>query len=176
MDEFADLLLEEAKRFLEKANETSDTVARSAFLHAAVMLGFCALEAHVNSVSDELAPRPDFTIHERALLLEQDVKLENGEFKSGGLRIARLEDRILFLHHRMSGTTLDKATSGWSDLTAATKLRNQLTHPKAAPSISVEDVSRALNAIIGIIDVVYRAVYGRPFPFANLALDSKLTF
>jgi hypothetical protein len=176
MDEFAELLLEEAKRFLEKANETSDASAKSAFIHASLMLGFCALEAHVNSVCDELAPRPEFTVHERALLLEQDVKLENGEFKSGGLRIARLEDRILFLHQRMSGTALDKATSVWSDLTAATKLRNQLTHPKAAPNISIEDVSRALGAIIGIIDVVYRAVYARPFPFATMALDSKLTF
>ena len=60
------------------------------------MLAFCALEAHVNATADELSERPELSIHERALLLEQDVRFDNGEFKVGGMRIVRLEDRILF--------------------------------------------------------------------------------
>src|SRR6267142_2190756 len=103
IDDFALNLLDEAKRFLEKATASTNPKACEAFLHASLMLGFCSLEAHINSVADEIAPRPGFTIHERALMLEQDVRLENGEFKIGGLRMARLEDRILFLHHRLAG-------------------------------------------------------------------------
>jgi hypothetical protein len=45
-------LLEESKRFLEKAGESVDTVGKSAYLHAALMVAFCALEAGVNSIAD----------------------------------------------------------------------------------------------------------------------------
>lgn len=176
IDEFAATLLEEARRFLEKATESSDTVSAAAFLHAGLMLGFCALEAHINSVTDELAVRSEINIHERGLLLEQDVRLENGEFKLGGLKMARLEDRILFLHHRFSGSHLDKTDGWWGDLINAIGLRNRLTHPKAAADIKIDDVKRALDAIINSIDVVYKAVYNKPFPYANLGLHSQLDF
>lgn len=176
IDEFAATLLEEAKRFLEKANETSDAIATAAHLHASLMLGFCALEAHINSVADELAQRSEFNIHERGLLLEKEVRLENGEFKLGGLKMARLEDRILFLHHRLAGAHLDKSDAWWGHLASAIAMRNRLTHPKIAPTVTTNDVEQALEAIIRGIDVIYKAVYGRPFPFANLGLHSKMTF
>jgi hypothetical protein len=140
------------------------------------MLGFCALEAHINSVTDELAQRADINIHERGLLLEQEVRLENGEFKLGGLKMARLEDRILFLHHRFAGSHLVKSDAWWGNLTVAIGLRNRLTHPKVAAEITVKDVERALDAIISSIDVIYKAVYGKTFPFVRLGLHSQLTF
>jgi hypothetical protein len=57
-DEFSRLLLEEAKRFLEKAKGTEDP-GQSAYLHAALTLGACALEAHVNAVCDDFLTRDD---------------------------------------------------------------------------------------------------------------------
>jgi hypothetical protein len=45
-DQFASTLLEEAKRFLEKSREADDAAGKAAFLHATVMLAFCAFEAH----------------------------------------------------------------------------------------------------------------------------------
>jgi hypothetical protein len=176
IDEFAESLLEEAKRFLEKAREAQTDAARNAYLHAALMLGFCALEAHVNAIADELAIRPEFSVHERALLLEQDVRLEYGEFKSSGLRMVRLDDRILFLHLRISGKALDRSAQWWGNLMAATTLRNQLTHPKGAPPITIDAVSRAIEAIIACLDVVYRAVYNRSFPLTNLGVQSTFSF
>jgi hypothetical protein len=81
--------LEESKRFLENAAETDDHSRRDAYLHAALMLGFSALEAHINAMCKEFAERPELSAHEKALLLEQDVKLHNGEFKLGGLKMYR---------------------------------------------------------------------------------------
>ena len=59
------------------------------------MLAFCALEAHVNAPADELCERPELSIHERPYS-STDVRFDNRELKLGGMRIVRLEDRILF--------------------------------------------------------------------------------
>ncbi len=177
IDDFAASLLEEAKRFLEKANAESDNDAKSAFLHAALMLGFCALEAHVNATADEFAGRPELSLHERAILLEQEVRFHQGEFKaSDNLRMVSLQDRILFLHLKFGGRPMDRTALWWSELSSALTTRNKLTHPKEVPVISVEDVKRALGAIIEGIDVLFRAIYRRPFPVASRRLDSNLTF
>jgi hypothetical protein len=167
IDEFAASLLEESKRFLEKAESASDDAARAAFLHAAIMLAFCALEAHINATADEFAEQPGLSLHERALMLEQDVWLELGEFRSGGLRMASLQDRILFLHLKFGGKNLDRTATWWGDLSMALTLRNKLTHPKGAPAISIDDVRRAIRAIITGIDVLFQAIYHRPFPTAK---------
>jgi hypothetical protein len=177
IDDFAASLLEESKRFLEKAQgATDDDDALSAFLHAALMLAFCALEAHINATADEFAQRPELSIHERALLLEQEVRFEAGEFEIGGFRMNRLEDRILFLHLRFGGKPLDRSAVWWGDLSAAITLRNKLTHPKEIPLITTDAVRRAIQAIITGIDVLFRAIYRRPFPVANRGLQSLLSF
>jgi hypothetical protein len=140
------------------------------------MLAFCALEAHINATADEFAERPELSIHERGVLLEQDIRFEMGEFRAAGLRMMRLEDRILFLHIRFGGKPLDRSASWWSELSRAIILRNRLTHPKEVPVITVDGVRRALQAIITGIDVLFQAVYHRPFPVANRGLHSRLTF
>lgn len=113
IDDFATSLFEEAKRFLERAQSESDSAARDAYLHAAMMLAFCSLEAHLNAISEEFRERPEFTLHEKAVLLEEDVKLIDGEFVLGGFKMLRLEDRIQFLHRKFSGKPFDKAVQWW---------------------------------------------------------------
>jgi hypothetical protein len=81
IDDFASTLLEEAKRYLELASDAHDPVARNAHLHASLMLSFCALEAHVNAVADEMAMRTGLSPQELGVLLEREVRLENGSFK-----------------------------------------------------------------------------------------------
>ncbi|MGY3618402.1 hypothetical protein [Bradyrhizobium sp. USDA 10063] len=177
IDDFATSLLEEAKRFLEKAQEAaSDPVAHLAYLHAALMLGFCSLEAHVNAIADEFAGRPELSQHETGFLLERDVKLENGEFVLGGLRMSRLEDRLAFLHRRFSGKQLDTQAPWWGQLRGAITLRNKLTHPKDAQPISGDDVELSLQAIISTLDALYQAIYKRGFPVAGMGLMSRVTF
>lgn len=174
-DAFAASLLEEAKRFLERANEAKATAAEAPNLHAALLLAFSALEAHVNSVADEMAIRPDLSVHAKGALLEREVRLVKGEFVlDTRLKINRLEDRILLLHRIGSKPTPDGA---WlSSLRSATILRNQLTHPKDVPVITPAAVVRALEAVIDTIDALYNAVYKKRFPAGQRKLQSTLSF
>lgn len=176
IDEFAINLLEESKRFLEKASESADVVARNAYLHASLMLAFCSLEAHLNAIAFEFSDRPEISVHEKGILLEKDVKLDSGEFVLGGFRISRLEDKLLLLHRIFSGKPLEKTAEWWSKLKAATDIRNKLTHPKAAQPITLVDARDALAAIISSIDELYKAIYKKGFPAAKMALDSHLNF
>jgi hypothetical protein len=176
IDDFATSLFEEAKRFLEKAQGEADSVARNAYLHAAMMLAFCSLEAHLNAISEELAERPEFTPHERAILLEEEVKLEDGEFVLGGFKMFRLEDRIQFLHRKFSGKPFDTKVEWWARLKGAMVSRNKLTHPKDVHSLTVDNVRDALTAIIAALDATYIIIYKKNFPAANRGLHSRLTF
>jgi hypothetical protein len=177
IDDFARSLLEEAKRFLEKADDDGEPAANDAYLHAALMLAFCSLEAHVNSIGDDFMSRPEaLSLHEQGVLLEQEVRLEGGEFKlRSNLRMIRLEDRIRFLLVRF-GKGVDLQMQHWSHLADATKLRNQLTHPKEAIIITSTTVGRAIQAIIDTLDCLYRAIYKEGFPSAGRGLKSRLDF
>jgi HEPN domain-containing protein len=178
IDEFANQLLEEAKRFFEKAEKSGDAEAEAAHLHASLMLSFCALEAYVNAISEEFSRRSDLSVHELGLLLEQDVKLDDGAFQLlPSLKITRLEDRIDFIYRRFAGNPVDRSPTSWHGrLIAATKQRNQLTHAKDVPSIGVSDVKRAIEAIVETLDALFRGIYKTPFPPANRGVRSKMTF
>lgn len=177
IDAFASTLLEEAKRFLELAKEADEPAGRDANLHASLMLSFCALEAHVNAVADEMAMTKNLLSHDRGVLLEREVRLEDGQFKlKKELKIFRLEDRILFLHARFSKALLDKKVHWWASLKAALGIRNQLTHPKEATTITVDSVEASIQSIIDAIDALYQAIYGKGFPALSRGLQSKLTF
>lgn len=175
IDVFATGLLEEAKRFLEKAKAAAGNAAEP-YLHAALLLGFCSLEAHVNAISDDFIDRRELSVHERGLLLEQEVRLVEGEFELSGLRMSRLEEKIAFLHRKFSGAPLDKSAQWWGDFGNATVLRNKLTHPKQRQALTIESVERAIRSVIGAISALYQNIYGRKFPAANLDLQSQMDF
>jgi hypothetical protein len=176
-DSFANQLIEEAKRFLEKATESTDNEAVAAYLHASLMLGFCAFEAHINSICEEFANFGQLSAHEKGFLLECEVRLEDGDFVvHPSLKMVSLEDRFEFLHGHFGGRAVDKGAQWWSDLTAASKLRNSLTHAKAVPALNSQHVEKAILAIVAALDALYLAVYKRPFPPAGQALQSKMVF
>lgn len=177
IDDFASTLLEEAKQFLDKSKEDIEAAGKQAFLHAALMLGFSALEAHVNAVAKDFADQNGFTPHEVGVLLEKAVRLEDGEFKvKKTLQISRVEDRIELLHRKFAGVAVDKSSIWWVHLMAALNLRNELTHPKGTPLIDRDAVTRSLQAIVDTLDVIYKAVYDRRFPAASRGLHSRLSF
>lgn len=173
--EFASSLLEEAKRFLERADQSTDKTAQTAYLHAALMLAFCALEAHINVVSDEVAQWSDVTEHERAVLLEKEIKLKDGEFVlNNKLQMFRIMDRLFVLHRIAKGGV---QPGQWQqNLSGALDLRNKLTHPKVVPAITVAAIKSAVMAVIETLDALYLAVYRRRFPVANRKLIPKLDF
>ena len=177
IDDFARSLLEESKRFFEKAQSEETTEGVNAYLHAAPMLAFSSLEAHVNSISDDFVERPEMTVHDKSVLLEREVRFEKGEFKlSNTLKMVQLEDRIQFLHVRFSGKPIEGQNEWWSRLADAIKLRNQVTHPKELVPIKRDAVERAIQAIVDTIDALYQSIYKVPFPSAARGVQSILTF
>ena len=95
VDKLGRALLEEAKRFFEKAREETTIEGKQAYLHASLVLGFCSFEAHINSIADDFLVRPELTVVERSILDEKDFKLIEGEFTlTDGLKMHRLTDRI----------------------------------------------------------------------------------
>jgi hypothetical protein len=177
IDLFANQLLEEAKRFLEKTGEVGEPAAEAANLHAALMLAFCALEAQLNAICEEFSIRHDLSAHEKGLLLEREVRLEDGEFRvRPNLRMARVEDKIQFLYTKFAGKPVDRSSEWWGRLNEATLLRNQLTHAKTVAPVTQAAVESATLAIINALDSLYRAIYKRGFPAASQGLSSKLSF
>jgi hypothetical protein len=177
IDTFASLLLEEAKRFLELAGEASGDEGVNANLHASMVLAFCALEAHINAVSDEMALQKGLTAHEKSILLEREVRLENGQYKlKNALKMYRLEDRILFLFARFTKSTLDRDALWWARLKESLNIRNKISHPKDVSVLTKQDVEKSIQAIVDCLDALYQALYHRRLPAASRGLQSKLTF
>ncbi len=177
IDTFASSLLEEAKRFLELAGGDVGDEGKTAYLHASLMLAICALEAHVFAVSEDFAEEKLFTPHEIGILQERDVRLDDGAFVvTPTLKIIRIEDRIQFLYRKFADAPINKAEAWWSELKSAIDLRNQLTHPKGVPNVTLETVQRAIQAVIEVLDVLYRVIYQRKFPAAGRGLHSRLSF
>jgi hypothetical protein len=179
LDTFASTLLEEAKRFLEKASESSDSDSRDAYLHSALLLGFVAFEAHVNAIADDFLSNDDLHPYERGLLAEQAVELSDGEFevKKKTLKMQRLEDRIQFLCRRFSKKPIDRKEPYWSQFIEASRLRNSLTHPKEElPTVSEAAVRRGLTALIELLNVMYLSLYRKGLPAYKRGTESRLSF
>jgi type II secretory pathway component PulJ len=178
IDALASTLLEESKRFLEKAQETQDQVAQHAYLHASLSLGFSALEAHINAIVDEQLERTDLSVHERAFLSEKKVDMRRGEFiLLDALQMQRVDDRLSLLWTRCSvDSDYDYQSSSWSQLKEGLKLRNSLTHPKEHIDLTLEKVIRTISAIIDVIDTAFHRIYGKALPAKNRGLQSALNF
>jgi|ERR1017187_1223623 hypothetical protein len=177
VDDFARRLLEEAKRFHEKARDEADGEGKQAYLHAAIMLGCCSLEAHINSIADDFLVRPELSILERSILAEREHRLENGEFVlTDILKMYRLTERIEFLYRRFSGGELDKTQAWWGQLKAALNTRNELSHPKQHTLVTEQCVDQALRSILDALNAIYQGIYRKPYPAHKRALNSKLTF
>jgi type II secretory pathway component PulJ len=178
IDSLASTLLEESKRFLEKAQETQESVAQHAYLHASLSLGFSALEAHINAIIDEQLERTDLSLHERAFLSERKIDLRAGVFViQDVLQMQRIDDRIAFLWSRCSvSPPYDYQSKPWSQLKEGLKVRNSLTHPKEQPDLTIDKVTRSLSAIIEIIDTAFQRIYGKTLPAKKRGLQSVLNF
>lgn len=176
IDTFANSLLEEAKRFLEKAGE-EDEPGRSAYLHASLLLAFCAIEAHLNAISEDFLSRKELTPHELGLMCQKEVRLVKGIFEvQNSLKMVRIEERIEFLNARFSGQPINYSDAWWSRLSEAIKLRNKLTHPKEQVTIDVGSVGGAIQAIVDSLEKLYKSIYKSGFPASGLKLDSQLDF
>jgi hypothetical protein len=166
IDAFANQLLEEAKGFLEKSRGIAAGKNKDAYLHSALNLGFCALEAHVNAIAEDFLTVSDLSPHERSILSERRVELEHGEFRiTNQLQVYRLEDRLLFLCTRFSKKSpLNRKAAYWCQFKEALDLRNDLTHPKSPAIVTEISIERALLAILQVLDNMYQRIYRKKYP------------
>lgn len=158
------------------AKGSKSDAGRSAHLHASLALAFCALEAHLNSIADEMTLAAGVTTPELSILQERELRLDSGTYVLGGLKIYRTEDRIEFLFARFSKSKIEKNSGWWPGLSGAAKIRNKLVHPKGAAAVTEIEVQRAIESIVGCLDALYRAIYGVAFPAAAMGLMSSLDF
>ncbi len=173
VDDFASQLFEESKRFFEKAIDTNDSVGKTAYLHASLSLASSSLEAHINSICEDFLVRDDLTILERSILAEKEYRLDGGEFLLGdGLRIYRVTERVEFLMKRFANRSVDKTKGWWPSMKEALRLRNQLTHPKSAVTITPDSVEKVLRGVIDTVDALFSAIYRKPYPAAKRRLQS----
>ena len=116
-DLFSRDLIEEAKRFLEKAKKEPDPEGKNAYLHASLFISFAALEAHVNSIADDFIDCKGLTVLERSILSEKNIAFDSGEFKlTNQLKMYRLEERIEFIIRKFSGRPIKNNSDWWDKL------------------------------------------------------------
>lgn len=180
IDKLSTQLFEEAKRFLEIAiTMNNDPVAKGAYAHAALLVGFSSLEAHLNAVAEELAMRPNLGVLDRSILTEREFGLDKGRFQTTQqLKMYRLEDRLSYILANFSppGSPSPVTSLWWSNLKAGIDLRNQLVHPKASVQVDTAAVATALTSILECLNALYQGVFSRPFPPHNRGLQSTFTF
>jgi len=175
-DSFSTQLLEESKALLEKV-KSAEPFTQSAYLHAGLLLTMSALEACVNSMAEELLIEPygdSYTVYERALLLEKEVRFERGEYYlSNSLKISRITDRIEFLYYKFTGAKLSGNDPWYMALKQSIDLRNRLVHPKEHVQLTVKQVEAAVSSVVNTINELYLAVYKRGYPAADRGVESK---
>ena len=175
-DSFATRLIEESKALLDKA-KTSGDFSQTTYLHSSLLLAISALEACLNSIVDELLIDPyqnKYTVQERALLLEKEVKFDNGEFSlSNKLKMSRITDRIEFLFFKFSGVKVNGTFPWYTALKQSIELRNKLVHPKEDLTISIIQVEQAITSVIDTINQLYLLIYKKKYPAYDRGIHPK---
>lgn len=175
-DSFAIQLLEESKALLEKA-KTAEHFTQNAYLHSSLLLAMSALEAYINSISEEILVEPyknGYTVYEQALLMEKEVRFDHGEYVlSNGLKISRITDRIEFLYYKFTRKKLNGNCPWYLTLMQSIDLRNKLVHPKEHVSISAKQVESSIVSVVEAINELYKAIYKRKFPAYDRGIAPK---
>ncbi len=175
--EFSAQLLEESKRFLEKAKEEKKTDGQTAYRHSCLLLSMCALEAYINGIADEITYAKNFPLQIKSILLEKELKLERGEFVLiNSLKMSKLKDKIEILYRRFNHKGLSESEEWWVILQQGIDLRNKITHPKDTVSITNDFLEKLMQAILDCLNVLFLAAYKHKFPKRNLSLKSVLDF
>lgn len=175
IDDFATLLLEQAKYYFENSKGLPSPGVEQAHLNAALLLGVASVEAHVNAIAEELLIRDDLTVLERSLLCEVEYELKKGTFSlRKKLKMYRLEDRIEFIFCRFTKVKVPSQEPWWSGLAGALSLRNRIVHAKSAETLTEGAVNTALTSVLDFLNALYRALYKKGYPGYARGLHSSL--
>ena len=178
-DAFVFELLEESKSFFETAKRTNDEFSKKAFLNASMLLSISAIEAGINSIIADILIEPyidHYPTHDQGLLLEKDVKLENGKFVlSNSLKISRLTDRIEYLYSKFSKKPLkqDSEFMKWYTLLKQSiDYRNKLVHPKEGIELTENQIENTLLSVLVVLNKLFLVIYKKKIPVYDLGLNT----
>jgi hypothetical protein len=173
--EYSRGLMDAAKGFRTHALGLEEGEVKQAFLRAALLHACSFLEAHLNYMAVHFTDNTMFSLHEKGVLLEKEVRFDQGAFRlSNTLKISRITDRIdLLLSKCSTNPAADKA--GWyPDVACTLKTRNSLVHPKDAHTLSESDVQSALVCVLKAADKLYNVVFGKGLPYAKKGIEGGL--
>lgn len=176
-DSFGAILFDEAKSFLEKAQEKKDKRIKQQFLHASLLLGMSALEAYVNSICEELVEIPEYNLdlYEKMLLSEKKVELNHGELQLGTqLQMSRLIDKIEFIFCKFNHRRVSEIDAWDSEIKSTINLRNKLVHPKESITLTEKQVEHSLLSILETVNELFKAVYHNNVPIYNYKLMATI--
>ena len=165
VDEYARDVFQSAKTFLFRAQTAQDDRAKQAYLRASILSATCFLECQVNHLCDHFSHRREFTLHERALLMERDVRLSDGKFKLGNERFYRVEDRILFLLGKFCADFDKTSHDWWAQYKIAVNTRNSIAHPRETVVLIYAEVESSLKGILRLVDFLLRKIFGKGLPY-----------
>lgn len=166
-------LLGDAEHFCIRAEEDHDSTSQASirFSTASIIFSFMAVESFINNMMSDFVslPKTLFTMHERGFLSERAVSFSTSGANTGRFELTnrleykRLEDKILFLLARFSGSAPNKGDSLWQRFEKAKEIRDRLTHPRknvtALPTPS--DARNALEVGREIIKLVSSKVWDK---------------
>lgn len=178
MSDFVDYsrsLMDAAKGFRSHALSLAEGEVKQAFLRAALLHACSFLEAHLNYMAEHFSENTMFSLHEQGVLLEKEVRFENGAFHlTNTLKISRITDRIDLLLSKCSINPSKEKADWFADLGHTLKIRNSLVHPKDAHTLCDADVQMAMNCMIKAADTLYTVVFKKGLPYARKGIEGGL--
>lgn len=176
-ESFSNALLEQAKRFVEKAKIEKNEQAISAYLNSSLLLFVSSLEAYINGIADDFSSSPQFDLVEKAFLAEKEIELDNGKFIiSKRLRMSRLIERIMLISSKFDEGKNIKSEWWWSSLVSGISLRNEIGHPKRDTILKLEQIETSGSAIIECINYLFTKIYHKGLPTYGMGLQSQFDF
>jgi len=173
--EYSRSLMDAAKGFRTHALGLAEGEIKQAFLRAAFLHACSFLEAHLNYMAEHFTDNDMFSLHEKGVLQEKEVRFDHGAFHlSNTLKISRITDRIDLLLSKCSiNPAADKAV-WYNDVAYTIKTRNLLVHPKDARTLSESDVQLALDCMLKAADKLYNVVFKKGLPYAKKGIEGGL--
>ncbi len=169
-------LMEAAKGFRSHALSLAEGEVKQAFFRASLLHACSFLEAHLNYMAEHFIDSGMFSLHEKGVLLERDVRFEGGAFQlTSTLKISRITDRIELLLSKCSTRPLADKVGWYTDVGQTLKIRNSLVHPKDTHSLSDAEVKLALICMLKASNTLYTVVFKKGLPYAKKGIEGGLS-
>lgn len=170
--EYSRNLMESAKGFRTHAITLPEGEPKQAFLRASLLHACSFLEAHLNYLAEHFTTESTFSLHERGVLLEREIRFNRGVFQiTDALKISRMTDRIDILLNKFTEDAATSKSSWYPNLTSTLKTRNALVHPKDSHILTEDDVELALLCVLDATDTLYNAVFKKGLPYVKKGIE-----